>query len=331
MGEQASIKIRQNGQVRRLILTLPASLYEVPLNRYIDYVVALRGIDTAPESKQLLQITEALSAFYGVPLSEFLMADYGGPINDNGTLVDTVNKLFGYTSKLIADAVNTLKSDGICLFEHAGANWHIPAIIQGTLSGALLPEISVIQAVEALEVQRRAVMQYESSADAEMRARIFRAAEIPAASEVKKALEEAAQSVYESERTANADPSGNEMFTRYVRLLALFARRVNADGTPDAMPMPDNERTNWIDDRMLHFAGGEFVPCVSAAAAIKVDFFLSNMLLASKRNLPPIGFLIASLFGILGATRLQFAPNKKAIKGQRKKQKKRLGVSATIR
>lgn len=324
MGDKiAALKIRHNGQVKELSFALPDSLCEVPLNNYIDYVVELRGIDTATPPQQLIKISRALAAFYGcAPLEDFLSADYTA--SDGGSFVNAINQLFGYTSSLIGAQIDSLKNDGVCTFEHAGANWYIPAIIQGALSGVLLPNISVIEAVEALEVERRALAHFENNKDRELREQIMRAAEIPATAEVKAKLEEAAQAVYEAQIEQKADPDGSQLFTRYVRMLALFARQLRGnDEAKDAMPIPDNERAAWIAERMTLFAGDGQTPCISAAAALKVDFFLSNILLTSKRTMLHIGFLTLSAFGLLGATRLRFAPKAKHTKGRLKKAKRR--------
>lgn len=296
---RANIKISSDGDEKTISIDLPKTLKEVPLNRFIDFIVECRAMSQEGVN-QVAVMAKAISAFTDYPLAEIIQARVGD--SETAGLNETLLGVFGYISNLIGGAKPTLIGPQDALMEYQGEKYRIPVIIQQALNGtAKLPSLSVIEVIEVAELQRLKAQHVKAKGDPTgfIRKQIMNAAQMevdgyPQGHPVQQQVLQAAEMVVEAETEKLGDPDGSLMFSMFLRTVAILCRK---DG--EKMPFNDGEREQWIDERTRHFMR------LDTQTALNVDFFLANILGNSKN--PPIaaGFLTRQLFAVVAVTRLK--------------------------
>ena len=169
---------------------VPSNIYEVPLNRYIDFIIEVGN--STPEN-YLQQHAKAVSAFYGVDLMVVFSGVYESEKDKETFEMNTVAQLHGYAAGLIdahlrmltaAPPINTSAP----YFEFCGEQYNIPLIATKVLASGIsevLPNLTVIESIEAMEVNRA------------------------------------------YEMVVNEDESGSNLFAKYLKLLAVLCRKDN--------------------------------------------------------------------------------------------------------
>ena len=297
---QAILK-RTNAQP--LIIDLPADLTELPLNRLIDFQVEAREFDN-PDANVYAIMAKAVSAFTGYPLAEIIEAEVGD--YSDADLMEGVEAaltgLFGYCSNLCANAKGRIRDTENASFVYMGRTFKIPVIRQLMLTGEFqLAPLSVIETVEALEINRLAELKVKGQGDptGALRKSIMDAANAEIA-DPEMSNKEKARILGEAERRAEyeiekaGDPDGSLMYSRYLRLLAVLCREEN-----EKLPFDDAERQAWISERMVFFQH------IDAQTALDVDFFLSSILQGYAKSRGVVGSLSAFLLHLALMTHLR--------------------------
>ncbi len=252
-----------------ITFSIPETLKEIPLKRYIDFLVCSRDID-AQDKNSVATMCRAVSYFLGTPLDTIIKMRLGpidGDISD--AIGPTINALFTHAVKVISAASGNL-NDGGTLIEYDGEQYRMPAITEQILKGEYILEgLTAIEAIEAIEVQRL-VSQTKKT----------KAYDILKADTGNKKSEVTPQQI---ERYG--DPSGSLTFTMYLRLLSILFRKEG-----ESLPADDSDREAWLNNRSLLFQG------IDAQTALNVDFFLSSIFTASGKTHPAAGFLIRQNF-----------------------------------
>ena len=311
---QAILK-RTNAQP--LIIDLPADLTELPLNRLIDFQVEAREFDN-PDANVYAIMAKAVSAFTGYPLAEIIEAEVGD--YSDADLMEGVEAaltgLFGYCSNLCANAKGRIRDTENASFVYMGRTFKIPVIRQLMLTREFqLAPLSVIETVEALEINRLAELKVKGQGDP---TGALRKSIMDAANEEANALEvgnrdkvrilNAAERRAEYEIEKAGDPDGSLMYSRYLRLLAVLCRQEN-----EKLPFDDAERQAWISERMVFFRQ------IDAQTALDVDFFLSSILQGYAKSRGVVRSLSAFLLSLALTTHLRNPqPTKKRNSGAKK-------------
>lgn len=162
----------------------PASISEMRLSQYIDFLVALR--DFRKEGvNEVAVMARAVAVFAGIDPVEIIQAKVG--VDYEQTALDnepTIFSLYNYLLKLIEVHRPRIRTIDEAIFEHKGETFQIPASSKAIVMGISKKDLSVIEAVEAFEVKRR----------------------------VSEAMK------------VDGDPTGSFWFSEYLHLLAILAR-----------------------------------------------------------------------------------------------------------
>ena len=113
------------------------------------------------------------------------------------------------------------------------------------------------------------------------------------------------------------DPDGNKAYTRYVKLIAIFARKEN-----EFLPTNEMKRRAFIADRTKLFQS------VDAKTALDVDFFLLSMFTNYKQTVACIGSLVRPLLELVVEMNVR---NVKRTIGRSKPKKKPLTKQGGVR
>lgn len=150
--------ISDNAGNKLLEFDVPSSLYEVPLNRYVDFLVE---VGKATPETAIVQHAKAVSSFYGVDLMVVFNGVYDSDKEKADFEMTTVSQLHGYAASLIdkhiTAAMNSPKVNvNTPHFEFKGKTFVIPQILTSVLSNGEpnLPGLTVIEAIEAMEANR---------------------------------------------------------------------------------------------------------------------------------------------------------------------------------
>lgn len=199
----------------KIVFDLPEALSEVRLNRYIDFLTENEAIGNEEEN-QILAMAKSVGAFLGVELDVLLAAQLGNVFEVNSkSLEKSLYSVYGYIAKLVGECSPELRSQESATFEYKGEEFSIPLILQQAIAGdVLLPDVEVVEAVEAAEVQRVTF-----------------------------------QSLKKLEITPETrDQRGSLYYSMYLRLLAVLLRREG-----ERLPIAEAERERWINDRAVFF------------------------------------------------------------------------------
>lgn len=285
-------------------LNLPRSLEQVPLNRFIDFLVECRKFGDDGEN-QFVLMAQAISGFCDFPFAEMLEAEVGDISSpDIQGLDGAIRGIFGYITSMVKGAEGTILDPNNAVFEFKGERWRIPVIMQQALAGEWqLPKMAVIDTIEASEIQRFRVQKTQMAGDPEgkIKARIMAVANAEVAGledgdPTKLAILQAAEKVVNIEVEALGDPSGSLLYSMYLKMLAVICRR---DGMDEQMPFDDAEREQWINDRAMYFRG------INAQTALNVDFFLTSILPIYENGRLVAGFLSRQSFAVVAETLLK--------------------------
>lgn len=153
-----------------IIAELPMyrSLYEVPLNRYIDFIKAEEPLHDkekleAGEVNVARVLAKCVGEFFGVPLNSVLDAHYG---NTDDIPSGGLQSLYVWIANLVGTFKARIRTPQDCYFDYKGERYHIPVIGVQTLSALpLLPVVETGQMIEAYEIRRIAKRMVETTQD----------------------------------------------------------------------------------------------------------------------------------------------------------------------
>lgn len=162
----------------------PASIGEMRLAQYIDFLVALRDF-RKEGANEVAVMARAVATFSGIDPVEIIQARVGGDYEqaalDNEP---TIYSLYSYLLRLIEVHKPRIRTIDEAIFQYKGETFQIPASAKAAVMNVPKKEMTVIEAVEAFEVKRR----------------------------VGDAMK------------ADGDPTGSFWFSEYLHLLAILAR-----------------------------------------------------------------------------------------------------------
>lgn len=297
---KATLKIKGKGVLAEL--DLPKSLDQVSLKKYIDFLVECRKFGEDNQNHVML-MAQAISAFLDYPLAEILEAEIGDVYSPEVKGLDgTISTIFGYISGLVHKGKGKLIKPENANFRYDGKTYYIPAIVQQAIAGEYtLPNMSVIETIEAAEIQRFKTQRTAQIGDPDgfVRQRIMALAnlelnELPENDPKRTAVLKAAEQITAAEIEKKGDPNGSLLYSMYLKMLAVICRKKN-----EKLPFDDAEREAWINERASHFRG------INAQLALDIDFFLTSILPASDSAHPVAGFLSRQSFAVVAATRLK--------------------------
>jgi hypothetical protein len=270
-----------------LEVNIPQTLYELPLNQYVDFIQVLR---TRSEGANMVEVTaKAISAFYAIDLNQVLNAKYDSKEQGEATMYDCITKLYGHATKLVdkhlgqmqaSPSVNTKRP----FFEFDGCKFEVPVITQKIMAmGAenVLPPLTVAEFVEAAEINRIADTVIDETGDNE----------------------------------------GNVLLTKYLSLLAVLCRKEG-----EALPIDEAERELFIKERAGYFFTCKS-GMIDAGTALDIDFFLTAFLVRYEKINRVIGFLYLQSLEIVLSLLTRLKPLPKQSKTQKSTAKKFLGAS----
>lgn len=295
---QGTLKKPDGGEL--VTFDIPTSLSEVPLSRYIDFLIHCREFDQT-SATAIAVMAKAVSAFFSVDIQTMLNASAGVFQASESSFAGAVSNLYGHVVKLIKDFKPEIKSTLSSAFTYKGEEYFIPGIVQQAIAGEfVLPDLSVSEVIEVAEISRwkDQVVQNRGDKDGTLLKRIndIAAGQIKAAGgkDPDGAITSAADKVYKMELERAGDPDGSLSFTYYLQTLAVLCRKKD-----EQLPFEDSVREGWIQNRAFHFQE------MDAATALNADFFLTNTLPFSEARPVAVGFLKNHSFAIVAATRLK--------------------------
>lgn len=296
---------------------IPGSLRDVPLHRFIDFIVESRPMAN-DETTAIVSMTKAVAAFYGIP-AETLFNAAAGLNLESESFAGSVSSLYGYATKMIADFKPELSTKpGGRSFAYKGHGYHIPPILEQAIAGEfILPDLTVGEVIEVSELSRfrEQTMTVRADRDGALRAKFDKMVKAkidelgpkPDAAAMQ-AIDDAGRQAYREQVEIDGDPDGSLMFTYYLKLLAALTRR---DG--EHLPVDDSTREHWLQTRAAHFQE------IDAATVLDVDFFLTDTSQSYDNGRRVGGFLKSRCFAVVAATRLR---NAKRLNGRRNTPKK---------
>jgi len=303
---------------------IPGSLHDVPLSRFIDFIVESRPLMTEDEATAIVTMTKAVAAFYDINANVLFDAAAGLDVR-NDSFAGSVSALYGYATKLIADFNPDLPTtDGGKSFTYKGAEYTIPPIVEQAIAGEfILPDLSVGEVIEVCELSRFREQTMTTRADRDGALRVkfdklvnekIAALGKSASNDQLTAITDAGAKMYREQIEIDGDPDGSLMFTYYLKLLSVLTR---LDG--EKLPADDSTRESWIQNRAAHFQD------IDAATALNVDFFLTDISQSYDNGRRVGGFLKSRCFAVVAATRLKNAKRLNGRRNTRKKFSKRSG------
>ena len=136
--------IRRKGGETLAEIDIPRSLDNVPLNRFINFLVECRKFgeeDVVPA----LVMANAVSDFCDYPLAEIIQAEVGDIHGEEAAgLTSSISQIFGYISQMVMNAKGEPVDPENAFFEIEGERFLIPVVMQQALAGEYtLPTFSV--------------------------------------------------------------------------------------------------------------------------------------------------------------------------------------------
>lgn len=297
---------------------IPSALSELPLNRFVDFLVECRKMDE--DADNVAEYTcRAVAAFTGFPIDKVIESQYE-TFSEPG-LIDSVARIFGHALNLLSKAKGTLLTPETAVFDYKGEKYRIPVILQQAIEGEkILPGLSSIEVIEVAEVHRfkKRITESNADADGKLRKRLQRLIEEQVrASGVSVDMSKTFAGFQSLELEKAGDPDGSLIYTTFLKSIAILARKEG-----EKLPFNDSDREAWIQNRALHLAE------IDAQTALNIDFFLTSILQNSENVTPVAGFLSRQSFAAAAATRLK---NAKRSIGPLTSRKKRFGRSAGVK
>lgn len=131
-------------------IRLPEHLHEMTLQQFVSFDSAASG-----EGNPIAIMAEAVQDFTGVDMRTIVEAQVGNVYEKAEVLDDTLRTVFGYISRLVTGYQPKIYSEALHQFQYKGDTYQIPYIRTLPLGlGEVLPDISVVEAIEALELLR---------------------------------------------------------------------------------------------------------------------------------------------------------------------------------
>lgn len=235
-------------------IPLYESLYNVPLSRCIDFLKAREAFDNA-EALKNGEVNEArvMVKAVGAFFGLELEQMIGVDAIDAGEVADGVESMYAWIVDLLGTFTGRMRTPEDCTFEYKGDRYTIPVLAIRAMTG--LPSIPAnLTAGEMIE-----------------------------AYEIKRLAQN---------RIGEGDPDGAYMYTYYLQLLAVLARKEG-----EKLPHSDSECADFIERRTVHFQE------IDAGTALDVDFFLAMQMQPSDKTLTAVGCLSNRVFALVHATR----------------------------
>lgn len=284
---------------------LPRSLADVPLNRYVDFLIETSNIRR--DDNAIAAIVRAVNSFYNIRVDE-LAAAAVGDFGINSPVFDgTLRSLYGWAVNLIEKFTPSLPTAENGTFQFGGKTFVMPTIIQSAARGEqMLPNLNVIEAIEAAEVQRRIgqaiddnraarrKLMKETGVNVDEMEMIVAAAERDKAAGNFVSTPQYLDALEIVNQIHNAgDPSGSFIYSQFLQMLAILYRE------PDEhLPTNDGQRELFINNRAAFFAG------IDAATALNCSFFLKSILKGFEGFAAAVIFLNLRTLEVLVLTRL---------------------------
>lgn len=301
-----------------LVFDIPSNLSEVPLSRYIDFLIHCREFDET-NATGITTMAKAVSEFLGIDLQTVLLASAGVYNATEDAYTGAITNLYGYIVKLIKEFKPQVKASIAEAFEYRGEKYFVPGIVRQAIEGEFtLPDLSVVDVIEVAEIARfkQHVTSQRGDKDGTLRKRINDIANREIKDNHGKdpggAIAKAADKVYNMELERAGDPNGSLAFTYYLQMLAVLCRKQG-----EQLPFEDSVREAWIQNRAFYFQE------IDAATALEADFFLTSTLPYSVERPPAVGFLKNLSFAVVAATQLKKGKRSTGRLRTRKKRSKR--------
>lgn len=235
-------------------IPLYGSLYDVPLSRCIDFLKAREPFDNA-EALENGEVNEARVMVKAVGAFFGLELDQmiGVEAIEAGEVADGIESMYAWIVDLLGTFTGRMRTPEDCTFEYKGDKYTIPVLSIRAITG--LPGVPAnLTAGEMIE-----------------------------AYEVKRLAQN---------RIGEGDPDGTYLYTYYLQLLAVLARKEG-----EKLPHSDSECADFIERRTVHFQE------IDAGTALDVDFFLAMQMQPSDKTLTAVGCLSNQVLDLVHATR----------------------------
>lgn len=265
---------------------IPNSASEVPLSRFVSFLHE-DGKKHLAGANAILCMTKAVSEFCGVDHDKILASDFIGDTSDR-KFVTGIGRIYAACVEAVSGWAGRQRNS--FYFTHNDTEYHIPSIYFDSLAGHILPAMTTNEAIESLETIRIFEEHIKRSASVrDCAAMIISGVDeggeymkrlraiLPEASNLKPSDTEKLFDLAEK----HGDPDGNFQFTRYIKMIAILARKRG-----EMLPTNDPEKRVFIADRMREFEN------IDTQTALDVDFFLLSTCNASGMIKPVIGSLI---------------------------------------
>lgn len=289
-------------------IELPETLKDVTLPQFINFLVECRNLRYLDQNHYVI-MARAISEFCNHPLADIIEMEIGDPYDPNVEgLQGSLRQIFGWIHDIVTKAEGFLiQPDGeFRIVNHErqpdgsyqDVEYFIPVITQQILAGEVeLPKLSAIEVVEASEIQRFKENFVKRKGDPEGYIKNLISAiaekqiqELPEGSLAVPIVNRAAAQVIASETEAAGDPNGSQLYSMYLKMIAVLCRKKD-----EKLPFDDAEREAWINERADKFRR------IDAQTALNVDFFLTNILKNFENDRDVIGFLTRQSFGLAAA------------------------------
>ena len=234
-------------------IPLYKSLYDVPLSRCIDFLKAREPFDNkAAMERGEVNEARVMAKAVGAFFGLELEQMIGVDAIYAGDVADGIESLYSWIVGLLGTFAGRMRTPEDCTFEYKGDRYTIPVLSIRAMTG--LPCVPAnLQVGEMIE-----------------------------AYEIKRLAEA---------RTSEGDPDGTYLYTYYLQLLAVLARK---DG--EQLPYSDSECADFIERRTVHFQE------IDAGTALDVDFFLAMLMQPSEVTRTAVGCLINRVLDLVHAT-----------------------------
>ena len=287
-------------------IPLPSNPSELPLANYVSFLAEAAKVPL-PGKNVPMAMAKAVSEFSGVPFDTVLTAQFGEDWNAETTVIDGVKTLYGWCVNVLGKWKGELRGEDDFEFTHKGEAFTVPYVTAQALSGAILPDIEVVEAIEAFEVVRLFTSQIETGASVRECVAMLQVLSDEKERETYtkrlRALVPELQSTdfeaidYEGLEEVSAkhgDESGNMAYTRYLRMMAILCRKPG-----EKLPADESQKKRFIAERSAFFQD------IDTATALDADFFLLTIFNNSGKINHVVGSLIHPVFGHVVETKSQ--------------------------
>lgn len=276
---------------------IPTSLADVPLSRFVDFLVESRELDDVDPSAAIATMAKAVSSFYSVDLATTLNAAAGVFDGGQESFADSISTLYGHAIQMIGRFKPEMPTaDNV--FVYNGEKYSVPTIIKQALENEFtLPDLSVAEVVEVAEIARFRNQTTTTRGDRDgvlrkkMRDMVDETITLAGGTDPDGIIAANGEKLFRMELERVGDPDGSLAFTYYLKTLAVLCRK-----NGEQLPFNDSEREIWIQKRAAEFQA------IDAATALTTDFFLTNISQSYDQKPLAVGFLKNLSFATVAAT-----------------------------